>query len=454
MEMCEVLKQTSVTRCIQNSTFGCAASATDLPNQPSHPLFGPGPWLWVKAGCRGVFSCGSHPSLRCEGRFGVLKNAQRECNCDVPRRPEACELCTQLWRQPALAQPQLPPVTRAELVIASCAMSLPYVLDEIPRIERIGMRVARITIYVKCGRVVYANSTLTNWMHKRRRVSSGTAISVEALPNVGRCDHSFAHHMAERWDSLEPLTVFTKDRMDTPWSPGKNLAAGLAKTAARASTNGFACAFGPADPAVSMWHATSHVSAFQMGKYTPTRATSKQASALAARTANASGQSYAAQPTTFTAALRPLGTWLNQSDIFPAELIAELGARPLWPVCLNGMFAARRENVQRLTQGTWRALARGLARGDSIEEGHFTERMWAALLTPRLPEAVAERLICSAGGTYEGALAVCHCPEAANVAKSPGCGAAKRGMGHLLQRTHQYSPPQWTQQFQSVNEWF
>ena len=42
-------------------------------------------------------------------------------------------------------------------------------------------------------------------------VPSPALVRVQRLSNVGRCDHTYLHHIATRYDSLSELTIFLKD---------------------------------------------------------------------------------------------------------------------------------------------------------------------------------------------------------------------------------------------------
>jgi hypothetical protein len=44
-------------------------------------------------------------------------------------------------------------------------------------------------------------------------------------------------------------------------------------------------------------------------------------------------------------------------------------------------FAASVENIYKQNMNMWMKLEISLTRGDNIEEGHFVERSWAALLS-------------------------------------------------------------------------
>jgi hypothetical protein len=51
------------------------------------------------------------------------------------------------------------------------------------------------------------------------------------------------------------------------------------------------------------------------------------------------------------------------------------------PVCYGGMFAAKKKQLLNQPIEAWQNMDKSLSRGDNIIEGHFAERMWAALLS-------------------------------------------------------------------------
>ena len=67
-------------------------------------------------------------------------------------------------------------------------------------------------------------------------------------------------------------------------------------------------------------------------------------------------------------------------------------AQDIVPVCYGGSFAASVENIYNIDIKTWKKIEDTLARGDSIEEGHFMERSWAALLASPLEHFQIEAL--------------------------------------------------------------
>ena len=79
-----------------------------------------------------------------------------------------------------------------------------------------------------------------------------------------------------------------------------------------------------------------------------------------------------------------LGDLREQLGERPLVLLPEepLGAARVLPVCFGGTFAASRAAIRSVPRATWAFVAKTLDRGDSVQEGHFAERAWAALLGP------------------------------------------------------------------------
>ncbi|KAJ1617337.1 hypothetical protein T492DRAFT_497895 [Pavlovales sp. CCMP2436] len=97
------------------------------------------------------------------------------------------------------------------------------------------------------------------------------------------------------------------------------------------------------------------------------------------------------------------------------------------PVCYGGSFAVARANVHTVSQGTFARLRALMERGDSIEEGHYAERLWAALLAPRMTPAESAAFKLGVGSDYWVK------PDAHN-ALIPGKGTQGNTYGGLVKR--------------------
>ena len=96
------------------------------------------------------------------------------------------------------------------------------------------------------------------------------------------------------------------------------------------------------------------------------------------------------------------------------ELVSELAAafaQPLWRVCFGGAFAATRAQIWARRAETWRRLSDALSRGNNIEEGHYSERLWGLLLAPPLTDDAAAAMLCAghAGDSTTGLFKSCKC---------------------------------------------
>ena len=54
------------------------------------------------------------------------------------------------------------------------------------------------------------------------------------------------------------------------------------------------------------------------------------------------------------------------------------------PVCYGGVFLTTYSQIANPPPGVWEQLEQSLSRDDNIEEGHYAERSWAALLSTPL----------------------------------------------------------------------
>ena len=77
------------------------------------------------------------------------------------------------------------------------------------------------------------------------------------------------------------------------------------------------------------------------------------------------------------------------------DFYTSLNANPLpdlVQVCYQGMFAASTANIFKQDAHVWKAMEKSLSRGDNVEEGHYAERLWGALLATPLQAFQIEAL--------------------------------------------------------------
>jgi hypothetical protein len=178
------------------------------------------------------------------------------------------------------------------------------------------------------------------------------------LPNVGRCDHSYAYWLAylnPYGDEEDVAVVFLKDDISYAnlhqvgfWRP-------LRELLEISSVRGFACAiettkFGINEDMVSLsiYHKWDHLATFSLATYARTKAGYLDAT-----------------KDTFKSNFTNLGDWADQTSG------DALNSYTIVPVCYGGAFATTASNIKKRDNSVWENIERTLSRGDNIEEGHF-----------------------------------------------------------------------------------
>ena len=205
---------------------------------------------------------------------------------------------------------------------------------------------------------------------------------------MGRNDQVYAEYLATRHHSLPAQVFFLKD---SSFHYGghdlKKYERSAVQMAQELRTRGFSCGRAPPHCAPphcgpagngSQWHERRQLEAFVLRNYKEKHTQRLRGGAPV----NA----------TFKSPTHSIGAWL--ASVLSQPTYSELRAREVWPVCYGGSFAARREQILRVSAADWAALAKSLSRADNLEEGHYMERSWAALLSPPLPTNVARQLLC------------------------------------------------------------
>eukprot|EP00306_Pavlova_sp_CCMP459_P006203 CAMPEP_0185169030 /NCGR_PEP_ID=MMETSP1139-20130426/16715_1 /TAXON_ID=298111 /ORGANISM="Pavlova sp., Strain CCMP459" /LENGTH=361 /DNA_ID=CAMNT_0027734553 /DNA_START=166 /DNA_END=1248 /DNA_ORIENTATION=+ len=263
----------------------------------------------------------------------------------------------------------------ADVVISHCRASVAWVPRLLARIESNGIRIRTTFVYSKCGKPV---------------LGLEGRVLVSRLPNLGRVDHTVAFHMWAQYGSLSNITFFLKDSSAERGQAGWGFDVPVSATMHSLQEFGFACLGSvnsfcgkhvldtrrrcPMDQACSDWHYVPALHSFQLREYNKVWDQSTSANAQEQRAQR------------FNAEHRPLGAFVLELErralaIDPqSPRISLFGGKSVVPVCYGGSFAATREAIQHRPRALWRALASMLERGDNIEEGHYTERLWAVAL--------------------------------------------------------------------------
>jgi len=161
------------------------------------------------------------------------------------------------------------------------------------------------------------------------------------LPNVGRCDHTYLHHIAENYDRLADTTLFlpgTARALWWKWLPLRFV------VLPRLGAPG-ACI---------------------SGAVRPFTAADRNLALDSYRAASGQGDTRVVP-----ARVRPFHAWWAAN--FP-------GRPEPRRVAVGGVFVARRWAIRKLPLSLWRDLLDQHAAGDNVEVGHYMERSWYALL--------------------------------------------------------------------------
>ena len=194
-------------------------------------------------------------------RSPSFRSALRDtCRHNVSARLAPCPRCNTSWHglDPLPAGvphqgPQLIPFSAAgfvdtEVVISHCRHDLRLLLSQLLRLPLL----VRITVYSKCGVAV-------------PELEKSPNCHLVRLPNVGRCDHTYAWHLATSRHRLASVVLFVKDTYQNVLHQKATWVA-LDVLVSRASQSGFACGQVPF-PQMSIWHDPKVLLKLSLGSY-------------------------------------------------------------------------------------------------------------------------------------------------------------------------------------------
>ena len=208
-------------------------------------------------------------------------------------------------------------------------------------------------------------------------------VTVEEQPNIGRCDHSHVHYITSVMEekiakygknTRDAIIIFMKDQVGAGnlhqagrWNSLENM------IRVSSSNIGFSCGVVPLRfrrRRIS-WHTSAYIEMKILNKFKKSFYESRH--------------EYTEDRVKFESAFDDWG------DFFKS-----LGARPLdqniAQVCFGGVFAADLENIRNVGADVWKKAEHLLSRGNNIQEGHYMERAWAALLASPLKASEVDRI--------------------------------------------------------------
>lgn len=188
------------------------------------------------------------------------------------------------------------------------------------------------------------------------------------LPNVGRCDHTYAHYLVEHYDALPDQVLFvTASANDLPHK--RRWLDTIVWTLRRGRASWHTCS-----PVVGNFHRLAR--RFSLDAYCVSDVHNIDVDIdddghIDAAFAGVAG----ARCEIVRADVRPMEAW------WARHVGVDVPFPRVWT--RGGIFAARREALQQTPLDVWRRLRDELSVGDNLEAGHFMERAWLGLALPR-----------------------------------------------------------------------
>jgi hypothetical protein len=245
-------------------------------------------------------------------------------------------------------------IKRVSLVISHCDKPLGWITNFTE-----GFHLDKVWVFTKCG-------------HEILDAPQGS--NIIELPNVGRCDHTYAHWMKNYFPlelnfsvtEDEGIIVFMKDN-DHQRDKGMWGNRTFRELLGLAATNGFGCMV----PSHAM-HKRLPPNTSVFFQYDILR-TFYFVDDAHVRESRDTVKGF--KDTRY----RNIGEWIDGLNLSPIAV-----TQNLVPVCIGGVFAVTSNQINRQPKVAWESIEKSLSRGDNIQEGHFAERIWAALLSKPL----------------------------------------------------------------------
>jgi hypothetical protein len=295
-------------------------------------------------------------------------------DCEWPIRKFQCKNDTTNATQ---RQHYLPTVT---FVISHCNHRLDWVMEFIKEVNWM----KHIVIYSKCGQEIIGLSAINN---ANATIIDDVPVEVWRIENLGRNDHTFLFHILRRLryernemnnltdgDRDDEYIVFLKDNRETANALGARWRS-LADMMTIQKFHNFACGLDFRffnKLYVSQYHYQLYLHKFNLTEH----------EVHEDRYANISSHP---SRITFKSEFQSLKDWFRILRIqFPQAFI---------PVCYGGSFMTSMSTIRKVKVSIWEKMLRLLSRGDNIEEGHYMERTWAAILSQPISSCVVEKII-------------------------------------------------------------
>ena len=216
----------------------------------------------------------------------------------------------------------------------------------------------------KCGKEVEGLGALNELSNE---------VNVVTLPNVGRCDHSYAYWINEHYEFVEKekemngnndIVMFLKDNNQS--LKGEDLFAPIDLLFSHVSKSGFGCVIEPFCSCFctrrNLW--SNLLPAMQYFRKEAYKYTLWRYSRLERDDSSV-----------FQSRQYPdLKSWKEDMGFVIPE-------SETMPICYGGLFAAQKKQILNQSSESWKKMEASLSRSDNIVEGHYAERMWAPILS-------------------------------------------------------------------------
>jgi hypothetical protein len=324
---------------------------------------------------------------------------------------------------------------KIHLVVSHCNGPIDWIFESFAAETEVQFVFANITIISKCNQPVVSSVKNNNY------IANATIVR---LPNVGRCDHSYAWFLARNYDQLLTLAaaeeenddddpsvlLFLKDNdnhhrnMYSRQRPLDQLLQIASNDLVHDKDNqspysyGFACHeerywFVDQDSRSVCWSSYFHdlelVRNFSSQKYERLRRDDNTQFASSQFQTLGDWWDNITTPSSFQDDDSNATTSTSTSTTTPndARASSSSSSSAIVPVCYGGNFLFLTQQLRHVPQQVFQRMTTSLARGNNIVEGHYAERTWARLLSnplknhPTLLESLRRQ-------QHEGAKRHCH----------------------------------------------
>lgn len=257
---------------------------------------------------------------------------------------------------PSLQELVLSKIHTISLVINHCDHPLDWLADFTRGFEDV---IENVFVFTKCGHEVFG-------------APHGAQIVV--LPNVGRCDHTYAHWL-NNYFQADPNAVSMENQIvvfmkDTTHQIGEGSEHKFGDMLSLAVLNGLGCL------EAQIRGLSSLVFRYDLLQ--------EMAFLDQSYGRSSGGGNLGAHVPFHNMTLLNLGDWIAK-----LQISSIISTQNLVSECFGGFFAVAKTQIANQPKSVWRAMEESLSRGDNIVEGHYAERLWGCLLSKPLSNETA-----------------------------------------------------------------